>query len=105
MQYKTIVLALLQERPEMHEELRKNRKLLPTLETYAHQLRSNHEDSMQTISEARPNSDPAQIASEAMELALKDLEERLPTGSSLSGNEPQSLDAAMDYIRNHTSRA
>ena len=32
MQYKTIVLELLQQRPEMHEQLRQNRKLLPTLE-------------------------------------------------------------------------
>ena len=30
MQYKTIVLELLQQRPEMHDQLRKDRKLLPT---------------------------------------------------------------------------
>ena len=33
MQYKTIVLELLQQRPELHEQLRKTRRLLPTLET------------------------------------------------------------------------
>ena len=32
MQYKTIVLELLQQRPAMHEQLRKERKLLPALE-------------------------------------------------------------------------
>ena len=35
MQYKTIILELLEQRPQMHEELRQSRKLLPTLEFYA----------------------------------------------------------------------
>ena len=35
MQYKTIVLELLQQRPEMHAQLRKDRKLLPALEFYS----------------------------------------------------------------------
>ena len=30
MQYKTIVLELLEERPELHEQLRLTRRLLPT---------------------------------------------------------------------------
>ena len=32
MQYKTIILELLEQRPQMHEELRQSRKLLPTLD-------------------------------------------------------------------------
>ena len=32
MQYKTIVLELLQARPQMHEQLRKERKLTPDIE-------------------------------------------------------------------------
>ena len=43
MQYKTIVLELLQQRPEMHDQLRRNRMLLPTLELYASELKTSHE--------------------------------------------------------------
>ncbi len=81
MQYKTIVLELLQQRPEMHEQLRKNRKLLPTMEFYAKELKASHEAWKETLSQAKPGSDPSQIASEAMEMALKELEDRLPSES------------------------
>ena len=99
MQYKTIILELLQERPEMHEQLRKNRKLLPAMEFFAHELKTSHETWNETLSELRPESDQSQIASEAMEMALKDMEDRLPSGSP-----GLSLDGAMAFIRNHTSR-
>ena len=104
MQYKTIILELLQQRPVMHEQLRKERKLLPTMELYAHELRTSHEAWKETLSEAKPGSDQSQIASEAMEMALKELEDRLPTGSPPDNNEPLSLDGAMAFILGHTSR-
>ena len=40
MMYKTIVLEILQQRPEMHERLRKERKLLPAMELYAQELKT-----------------------------------------------------------------
>ena len=43
MQYKTIIHELLQQRPQMHEQLRKSRKLLPALELYARELKTSHE--------------------------------------------------------------
>src|SRR5271166_6224573 len=104
MQYKTIVLELLRERTELHEQLRLARKLLPTLELYAQDLKTSHEAWKEQLSQARPGSDPSQIASEALEMALKDLEERLPSASP-DDSHPLSLDAAMAYIRRHTSRA
>jgi hypothetical protein len=104
MQYKTIVLELLQQRPEMHEQLRKDRKLLPALEFYAKELKTCHEAWKETLSQTKPGSNPSQIASEAMEIALKELEDRLPSASHQDNNEPLSLDAAMAFIRNHTSR-
>ena len=39
MQYKTIVLELLQQRPEIHDQLRSQRMLLPTMEHYASELK------------------------------------------------------------------
>ena len=104
MQYKTIILELLQQRPEMHDQLRKERKLLPTLELYAKELKTSHEAWKELLSQARPGSDPSQIASEALEMALKELEDRLPSASPPDDNEPLSLDAAMAFIRRHTSR-
>jgi hypothetical protein len=104
MQYKTITLELLQQRPEMHDQLRKDRKLLTTLEFYAKELKESHEAWKEALDQARPGSDPSQIASEALELALRELEERLPSESETGEEETLSLDEAMAYLRNHTSR-
>jgi len=104
MKYKTIILELLQQRPQMHEQLRKERKLLTTLEFYARELKESHEARKETLSQQRPGSDQSQIASEALELALKELEDRLPSGSETGEEEAISLKKAMAYLRNHTSR-
>ena len=102
MQYKTIVLELLKERPELHEQLRLTRRLLPTLETCAKELKVSHETWKQTLVRANPASDPSQIASEAMELAIKELEDRLPNVSA--ADDSLSLDQAMALVASHTSR-
>lgn len=99
MQYKTIVLELLQQRTELHEQLRKERKLLTTMEFYANELKEGHETWKETLVQSRPGSDPLQISSEALELALRELEDRLPSESPSAEEEPLSLDAAMAFIR------
>jgi len=104
MQYKTIVLELLQQQTELHEQLRLTRRLLPTIETCARELKSSHESWKETLSQANPGSDPSQISSEALELALKELEDRLPSASHPDESEPLSLDKAMAYIKIHSSR-
>jgi hypothetical protein len=104
MQYKTIVLELLQQRPEMHEQLRKERKLLTTLEFYAKELKTSHEAWKELLDQAKPGSDQSQIASEALEIALKGLEDRLPSVSETGEEDAISLDQAMAYLLNHTSR-
>ena len=104
MQYKTIVLELLQQRPQIHDQLRKDRKLLPTVEMYARELKTSHEAWKETLSQTKPESDQSQIASEAMEMALKELEDRLPSEPHPDSNEPLSLDGAMAFIQGHTSR-
>ena len=82
MQYKTITLELLRERTELYEQLRLTHKLLPTLETWAAELKASHETWMETLTQANPGSDPSQIASEAMEMAIKELEDHLPPAST-----------------------
>jgi hypothetical protein len=105
MQYKTIILELLQQRPQMHEQLRKERKLLTTLELYAKELKESHETWKEVLYQAKPNSDHSQIAGEALEMALKQLEDRLPSESQSNEDEALSLDEAMAFLRRHTSRA
>ena len=105
MQYKSIIHDLLQQRPQMHDQLRKSRKLLPTLELYARELKTSHEGWKEMLSQLRPGSDKSQIASEALEIALKEMEERLPSASSQDGNAALVLDAAMLFLRRPISRA
>lgn len=103
MQYKTIVHELLQQQTELHERLRLTRRLLPTIEAYAKELKASHDEWKETLSEARPDSDPIQISSEAMEMAVQEMEDRLQNESQ-TNDEALSLDAAMAYLRNPTSR-
>jgi hypothetical protein len=104
MHYKTIILEMLEQRPKMREELRQSRKLLPTLEFCASALKDSHEEWKDRLLEAKPDSDPSQIASKAMELALKDMEDHLPSESNQHESETLSLDQAMAYISRPTSR-
>lgn len=103
MQYKTIILEMFQQRPRMHEELRQQRKLLTAVEIYANELKESHEALTEQLRQARPDCDPRQISSEAFEMALKEMEDRLPPASQADDQEP-SLDGAMAFIRSRLSR-
>jgi hypothetical protein len=106
MHYKTIVHELLLQRPPMHEQLRKERKLLTALELYAQELKTSHEGWKELLTPLRPGSNPDQISSEAMELAAKELEDRLPAESPQNeSGERLFLDAAMLFIRSRSPGA
>lgn len=105
MQYKTICLQLIQDRPEMYDQLLSSRTLLATLERSAIQLRDRHLQWKALLSQASPGSDPSQVASEALEIALKELEDSLPPVFPPDEDEPLSLDAAMAFLRRPTSPA
>lgn len=104
MLYKTIVLELLRERTELHEQLRLTRRLLPTLERYALDLKAGHETWKAALAKAQPGSHPSQISAEAMEIALKELEERLLAVSPPDDTEELSLDQAMAFLHDHTPK-
>jgi hypothetical protein len=104
MQYKTIVLELLKERKELHEQLRLTRRLLPTMETCARELKASHEHWKETLAPENPESDLGQISSEAMELAIGELEARLPSVHPQEDGQPLSLDQAMAFVLSHSSR-
>ena len=61
--------------------------LLPAVERYARELKANHETWKERLSEVRPESDESQIASEALEFALKELEECLPSTATMNQDE------------------
>jgi hypothetical protein len=105
MHYVTITLELIQQQPELHDRLRLSRQLLSTVNRYAGELKAGHEAWKEQLSQARPGNDPSQISSEAMELAILDLRDRLPCESPRDETEPMSLDAAMNYIRRPTPPA
>ncbi len=87
MHYKTIVLELLQEHQELYETLRRNRTLLPTLDVYARDLKTSHQAWKERLSRVRPESNESQIASEALEIGLKELEEYLISKALPEGSE------------------
>jgi hypothetical protein len=105
MQYKTIALELIRERPMLYEQLRSSKRLLPAMDAYAIDLKTIHETWKERLASIRPASDPSQIASEALELAVMNLRDRLPSESTPNETEPLSLDAAMNFIRRHTPPA
>jgi hypothetical protein len=99
MLYKTIALELLQDRPQLYEELRSTKRLLPTLETYAIELKDLHQQWKARLRQARPNIDPTRLANEALELATEQFQARLPSESQTDEANPLSLDAMMSYLR------
>lgn len=103
MLYKTMVLELLQQHPMLYEQLRTSRTLLPMLNRYATALKTCHVTWMTQLVETRPDSEPCQIVSEALELALQELQDSLPSNDSLL--QPLSLDEAMAFLNRHTSHA
>jgi hypothetical protein len=104
MQYMTIALELIQDRPELYEELRSTKRLLTAVEAYATELKTSHETWKEEIASRWPGSDPAQVASEALENAILDLTSRLPCASE-EDTDPLTLDDAMSYIRRHSQPA
>lgn len=85
MHYKTIALALLEDRPALYEELRRSRTLLSSMERYATQLKERHAVWQKQLRAVKPASEASQIASEALELAIEELQAHLPSASAPSG--------------------
>lgn len=105
MLYKTMVLELLNQRRPMQEQLRKTGRLLTAMELYARELKTRHEVWKELLSQAKPGHDQSQITSMALEMALKELEDRLPPVSPPDAVGPLSLEAAMAFVRRHTPPA
>lgn len=90
MRYKTIALALIEEQPALHRRLKESRSLLSAMERHARTLKSLHEAQVTQLGTRRPGSDPVQLASEALELAVEALREIIADASPPSGSETES---------------
>jgi hypothetical protein len=101
MQYKTIILQLLQDRPTLNHRLRESRQLLAAVNHCSTSLKKRHEELMETLARKSPGRDPGQLASEALEIALEELENRLPVEPPHPDQE-LSLDAAMAFVLGHS---
>jgi hypothetical protein len=105
-QYKTIALELIQQQPELCEQLRVSRTLLTTLDDYATALRISHLSWKEELRQANSGYDPRQVSAEALEMAIESLRERLPSASPASEEgEGLSLDDAMSFLRRHSPPA
>jgi hypothetical protein len=89
----------------MCAELRKTRQLLSTMERYAKELKTSHEAWQEMLRQVRPGSEQHQISSEALEMALKEMEDRLSSALEHAEDHSQVLDAAMLFLRRRTRRA
>ena len=105
MLYKTIYLELLKQHPTIHDQLKANRQLLAALDHYSMELKSLHEIWKEQLMQAKPGSGPSQIASEALEIALQEMQDRLSHASLAQQNEALSLDEVMAFIRERTPPA
>jgi hypothetical protein len=74
------------------------------METYSKQLKASHEAWKVALALTRLDSDSSQISSEALELALRELEDRLPPASPPGEDSSLSLDQAMAYLSNPTPK-
>lgn len=104
MLYKTVLLELLTQYPRLYEPLRQQRTLLAMLDRLALMLKAHHQEWMSTLRQTRPGSAPAQLASEALELAMAEMHDHLHSASELSevdeGTLP--LDAILRNLALHT---
>lgn len=105
MRYKTMVLELIQERPELTAKLRLEKTMLKAVETYALELKASHEAWKERLQASNQGNSTEQIEAEALELALQELQDRLPSASIPNDEEVLSLDAAMAFLRGATPNA
>jgi len=95
-------MELIKQRPNLHDRLASSGRLTSTMEQLAVQLRDNHRQLTEQLREARPGSADIQLNSEAMEIAVNEIEQTLPDESPENDEAVFSLDAAIAYVRRHT---
>ena len=104
MQYKTIAMELIEQRPQMHEKLKRERKLLSTMETIARELKASHEEISRDLASEQPQMEASLISSQAMEMAISELTDRMPPENFKGDEDELSLDQIMATLSSPLSR-
>ena len=104
MQYKTIVMEMLEFRTQIRDRLAQEENLLEALDRLALELKALHENYQEYLAHSRTDSHPTLISSEALEMALQELEDRLLATSPVDEPETCSLSGAIAFLRNHLQR-
>ena len=104
MQYKTIVMELLEQNPELHNHLKQNRKLLETIDAMALELKWNHEQMIAELAEQQPDVAYSVTCSQATEIAIAELQQRLAPTSDHETDEAMSLEQIMASVTQHSRR-
>lgn len=77
MQYKTIILELIQQNEPLHDRLRSQRNLLATVDRLAAQLKADHETYLNEMTMQEPAASRPAVSQQAFEMAIKEAEEQL----------------------------
>jgi hypothetical protein len=104
MNYKTIALELLEQNQPLYHHLRRCRTLLATVERSAAELRTSHREWITRLAETGRAGSSEQTSSEAMEVAVAELTERLRHESEGHAGDGPSLPSAMAYLQAHSRR-
>ena len=105
MHYQTIALELLMANPDLHQQLKATRQLLPAVKEVAADLKRQHQAWVTVLTGNEPARNPRQLSSAAMELAVEELRHRLSSPASATVATADFLDQAMAYLRRHTPPA
>jgi hypothetical protein len=97
-----MILELPQDQITLHERLRAPRNILVALEGSAARLKVRHEFCMTALLRRRGATNPSQLSSSALEIAVQEFRDALPP--EMTGNEAEllSLDEAMDFLSRQT---
>jgi len=97
MQYKTIVLGLIEQNQALHEKLASSKRLHSEMTRLATQLRSDHLNLVEQLQQQHPQTAELLLKNQALEIVIRQLELDLQSESTDS-NETFSLDAAMTFV-------
>lgn len=82
MKYKSIILTLIEQNPQLHAELKSSRSLLATVEREARAFKDQHEGYLADLTNQAPEAAVGALSSQAFEVALADMESRLGMSGS-----------------------
>lgn len=106
MQYKTIVMELLEQSTELHDQLQREHRLLAAVEALAVRLKASHDEITKQLEQAQPGTEFNDNCFRAMELAIHALQmhlDRLSGKAAPEEHESPSLDPIMAQIIQHSS--